>query len=77
MTTQRRPVHLSVAEVNLILDALYAWEDGYRSARFRDKAKITPKELARIDRKIADIRNLKARMFRVRVPGGLLGLEQL
>ena len=64
MSAPRRPVQLSAAEVDLILDALYAWEDGYRSGRPPFKGQ--PYELAVIDRKIADIRNLKSRLFRHR-----------
>jgi hypothetical protein len=62
----RSPVLLSAEELAIITCALWHWEDCLRTGRgsvpVADKSKR-----AEYDRKIADIRNLKARMFRAKV----------
>ncbi|MCP1832809.1 hypothetical protein ACVIIY_005035 [Bradyrhizobium sp. USDA 4515] len=65
---QRGPVPLSADEINILTCALWHWEDCLRSGRGSVEPSDAVKR-AEYDRKIAAVRNLKARMFRAK-PGG-------
>jgi hypothetical protein len=64
----RRPylVRLSERELHLIQASLWLWEDSCRSSRAQAKSAARTADVASGDAKIAETRNLKARMFRAK-----------
>lgn len=68
MTSPDRPyeIRLSVDEVSLLQDALWIWEDGYRNARLDRKRAGDVAGMRECDQKISAIRNVKARLFRLK-----------
>lgn len=65
--TRARPhtLQLSTDELHIIQEALWHWEDAYRSSRVKAKTEARKHDENECGAKIAKIRNLKARTFRV------------
>ncbi|SHF01762.1 hypothetical protein SAMN02745157_1449 [Kaistia soli DSM 19436] len=66
--TVKRPIAiaLSDSELALLQESVWVWEDSYRSSRFKAKAQGRADDVRHCDRKIAALRNLKARLYRVK-----------
>lgn len=65
--TRPLSLSLSTSDLHILQSALWNWEDSYRSSRQKAKAEKRDDDVRDYERKIAAIRNLKARTFRAEV----------